>query len=474
MSWVPQALVVLQVAILGYFIVVNGTYLVFGIVAFADLVNYRLRVWHGDLRRILSASAYRPISMLVPCYNERETIAANVRSLLTLNYPQVEIVVVNDGSTDDTIAVLRSAFRLVAAPAATRVQIPTRPVLAVYRSLDHPHLMVIDKENGGKSDALNAGLNAASYPLVCSIDADSVLESDALLRVARILHDDASVVAVGGIVRVLNGSLVEEGAVTETRVPSRWLERFQALEYIRGFLAGRRALAKMDSLLIISGAFGLFRKQPVIDVGGFSDATVCEDMELVVRLQRELRRRKRPGRVTFVPDPVCWTQVPSDLRSLLRQRDRWQRGLLESLWMHRGMFANPRYRGVGLIGLPYYTLVEALGPGIELLGYLLIPVLWFFGLLQVWFAVLFFLLAVLFGIVLSILSLLTDDLLFKRFSRPSDLLRLIAAAHLEFLGYRQLLVLRRSLSYLTVFLRRRHWGQVKRSRFVAPAKPATA
>ncbi len=461
---VPELLIIVQLVILVYFVAVNATYLTFGAVAFFDLITYRLRVWRGDLHNILSASAFRPISILVPCHNERETIVANVRSLLTLSYPQFEIVVINDGSADDTLDVLRAAFHLASVPTATRVQIPTGKVHGVYRSLDHSNLVVLDKENGGKSDALNAGINAATYPLFCSIDADSILEPDALLRVSRILHDDLQVVAVGGIVRVLNGCKVEEGRVVETRVPSRWLERFQVLEYVRGFLAGRRALSKLNALLIISGAFGLFRKQPVIDLGGFNPDTVCEDMELIVRLHRQMRLRGQEGKVTFVPDPVCWTQVPSDLGSLLRQRDRWQRGLLESMWMHRGMFLNPKYRGVGLIGMPYYFFIEALGPLVELVGYVLIPLLYFFGMLQVWFAVLFFILAVLFGIMLSVMSLLTDDLLFKRFTRPRELVSLILAAHMEFLGYRQLLVLRRSFAYVTVFFRRRLWGEQVRRR----------
>ena len=447
---------------LAYFLILNCTYLLFTFISFHDLRRYRARVWRGDLRALLSDSSYLPVSILVPAHNERNTVVANVRSLLTATYPEFEVVVINDGSTDDTMERLHEAFDLMEVPPATCVSIDTQPVRGVYRSLDHPNLVVVDKENGGKSDALNAGINVSSYPLFCTIDADSLLESDALLRVARSFAEDDRIIASGGIVRVLNGSVVKHGQVVEVRAPRTPMLLCQSLEYVRGFLAGRTALAKMNCLLIISGAFGLFRKAPVLEVGGYQTKTVCEDMELVVRLHKETRRRKRNGRVVFVPDPVCWTQIPADWKSLLRQRDRWQRGLLESLWMHRTMFLNPRYGAVGLIGFPFYVLFEALGPLIEVSGYLLLPILYVTGHLNGPFVIMFLLLAVLFGIVLSVTALILDDLLFRRYARTSDLLKMIAASVLEYLGFKQLLSLRRALASLGVFRRSGHWGKIER------------
>jgi cellulose synthase/poly-beta-1,6-N-acetylglucosamine synthase-like glycosyltransferase len=452
----------LQLVILVYFVVVNIVYMVFTGVAFFDLISYRWRVWRGDLRVILSEASYRPISVLVPCHNEEETIVANIRGLLTLGYPEFEIIIINDGSTDETLPVLQRAFGLFPVPSATQVRIETQPIRRVCRSLDHPNLLLVDKEQGGKSDALNAGLNVCSYPLFCSIDADSLLESDALLRVSRVLQEDFEIVAAGGIIRVLNGTVVEGGRVTEVRAPRRLLPRFQALEYVRGFLAGRRTLSKLNALLIISGAFGLFRKDPVIEVGGYRPDTVGEDMELIARLHRHARREDRRARVAFVPDPVCWTQVPSDVRSLLRQRDRWHRGLLETLWFHRGLFLNPRYGRIGLIAMPYYLFIEALGPVVETLGYVLIPVLFLLGALNPTFALLFFILAVLYGIILSVTALIIDDLLFSRYRSAGDLLRMIVAALIEFIVYRQVLAFTRSLAWVTVFLRRRRWGEMRR------------
>ncbi|MEW6363561.1 MAG: glycosyltransferase [Acidobacteriota bacterium] len=457
-----------QLVILIYFLALNSAYLSFTVIAFFDLVKYRRKLYRGDLRVVLTENAYRPISILVPAHNERETIVSNVRSLLALGYPEFEIIVINDGSTDDTVDVLRQAFGLFLVPAATRVAIKSKPFKAVYRSLDHPSLVVVDKENGGKSDALNAGLNVASYPLYCSIDADSLLESDAVLRVARAFAEDERIVAAGGIVRVLNGSVVSEGRVVEAQSPGRPMLLAQALEYIRGFLTGRTALARLNSLMIISGAFGIFRKDAVIAAGGYRRDTVCEDMELIVRLHRRSRERKEPGKVIFVPDPICWTQIPSDWRSLLRQRDRWQRGLLESLWMHRRMFLNPRYGSAGLIAMPYYTLFEAIGPLVEAFGYLFIVALWLLGRLETEFAVLFFLFAILYDIVLTVGALILDDLLFRRYSRTFDLARMIAGSFMAYLGYRQILAFQRSLSFVTVFIKRRKWEKVKRQA-ISPA-----
>jgi len=247
----------------------------------------------------------------------------------------------------------------------------------------------------------------------------------------------------------------------------------QSLEYVRGFRAGRTALARLNRLLIISGAFGLFRKDAVLAIGSYRTDTVCEDMALVVRLHRETRRSGKPGRVMFVPDSVCWTQIPSDWKSLLRQRDRWQRGLLESLWMHRTMFLNPRYGSVGLIGFPFYVLFEALGPVIEVSGYLLLPILYSSGNLNGPFVVLFLLLAVLFGIVLSVTALILDDLLFRRYARTADLLKMIAATVVEYFGYRQLLATRRAFAAINVFRRKGHWGKIEREA-IAPTKRRAA
>ena len=455
---------VLEIAILVYFSVVNVSYLAFTVVAFVDLISYRWRVWRGELRSVLAETAAKPMSILVPCHDEERTVVATLSSLLALGYPEYEVIVINDGSTDGTLEVLRREFDLVAMPDAVRVQVPSRPIRTVYRSTTHPDLVVVDKERGGKSDALNAGINVSRFPLYCGIDADSVLEADALLHVGRLMELEPDVMAAGGIVRVLNGSVIEHGRVAQVRAPRGFLPLIQSIEYVRAFLTGRAAMASLNALMILSGAFAVFRKERVIAAGGYDVSTVCEDLELVVRLHRRADEDDRPGRVVFLPEPICWTQVPSDLGSLMRQRDRWHRGLLETLWMHRRMMFNASYGSRGLIGLPYYLVIEALAPLVETLGYLLLIVLAIAGLLQPWFAIAFLILAVLYGVILSVGALIVDDLLFRRYERLSDILRLIIAGAVEHLGIRQLLTLRRALSFVTVFGRgsRGSWGRIER------------
>lgn len=459
----------LQVAILVYFAAINTVYLVFTIIAFLDLLSFDRRSRRRGIGDLVSGTTFKPISIIIPAHNEQQTIVSNVYSILEVGYPEFEVIVVNDGSDDETMGELKDSFSLFPVTDATRQQIETRRVRGIYRSLDNPNLTVVDKDQGGKSDALNAGINVSVFPLFCSIDADSLLNSDALLRIAKPFVEDDRIVAAGGIVRVLNGSIVEKHRVVASRAPNTFLLLCQAIEYVRGFLTGRTALARLNSLLIISGAFGLFQKRAIIEAGGYDTTTVCEDMEIVVRLHRIARENGRVAKQIFVPDPVCWTQVPEDWGSLLRQRDRWQRGLIETLWMHKKMFLNPKYGAVGMIAMPFYAFFEAIGPVVEIFGYLLIPILLLSGRFDMTFALLFFALAILYNIMLSLLALIVDDLLFLRYDRARDLGKMTLSAFLEFIGYRQVLAARRAIAFFTGLFRRRHWGHIKRTSISSPA-----
>jgi cellulose synthase/poly-beta-1,6-N-acetylglucosamine synthase-like glycosyltransferase len=352
-------------------------------------------------------------------------------------------------------------FRLDKTERGIQLTLKHRVVKQVFISLDYPHLVVIDKENGGKSDALNAGINASSYPIFCSIDADSLLEGDALLRAARVFVEDKRIVATGGIVRVLNGSKVENGAVTEIRAPKKAIECFQAVEYIKGFLSGRTAWNQLGSLLIISGAFGIFRKDVVLSIKGYRD-TVGEDMDLVVRIHKYCHERNLPYKIVFIPDPICYTQVPSDYRSLLRQRNRWHRGLVDSLLYSRQMFLNPRYGTVGFFGYLYFGFLEGLGPVIEFLGYLGFIVLYLFGHVNSDFALLFFVIAILWSMWINIVSVLLDGVLYKRYRSIRDLLKLCFFGFLEMLGYRQLITMERMIA--TFMFWKKDWGKARRHR----------
>ncbi len=451
----------LQLFILLYFFFVNSLYTSFIFISLFHIFKYAILVRKEKLEFMLSNALYRPISIIVPAYNEQETIVSNIKSLLRLHYPEFELVVVNDGSTDNTLEELKKHFRLVKIEKPVRKVLEHKPIKDIYISLDYPNLIVVDKENGGKADALNCGINVSSYPLFCCIDADSLLEEEALLRASQLFVEDKLIIATGGAVRILNGCKVKDGRVVEIKAPPKAIEKFQVIEYTRGFLSGRTAWNIFNSLLIISGAFGIFRKDMVIKIGGYRH-TVGEDMDLVVRLHKYCLENNIPYRIIFVPDPICWTQAPSDLKSLLKQRNRWHRGLIDSLWYSKKMFLNPKYKWVGLLGYPYFVFVEALGPIIEFLGYLGVVLFYLFGFLSRDFALLFFLVAFGWGILINIGSLLLDNLLFRRYGSLSDILKLILFSFLEMFGYRQIIVMERFVATFQFWYRA--WGKPKRKK----------
>ena len=456
---------VFDVAVLIYFVAINTLYLVFTVVAYFRLQALRRRWTPRALEGVMRSPATPGISLIAPAHNEEATIAESLRSLRMLNYPLFEIVVVNDGSKDRTLEVAAATFELARAPVSHPQPIPTRPVRGVYRSLTNNDLVLIDKENGGKADAINAGINAARYPLVCVMDADSLLEEHALTRAVLPFLEDPSTLAAGGIIRIVNGCRVEHGRVTDVRLPPSPLATFQVVEYLRAFLSGRVAQSAFNALLIISGAFGIFRRDAVVECGGLRHDTIGEDMELVVRLHRLYRERRRPYRIVFLPDPVCWTEAPEDTKVLSRQRNRWQRGTLQVLNFHRRMIGNPRYGLVGLLAMPYYLVFEALGPIVEVAGYLVTAVAVAFGLLDVVFAELLFLSAVLYGAMISVAAVLLEELSFRRYPRVSDLLRLCAYAVLENFGYRQLTTWWRFQGIVDYLRGRQSWGAMTRKGF---------
>ena len=434
-------IVIAQIAatlIIGAGLLQNGVYLLQLVIAQRALASDPPEPHIRTLWRRSVADA-PPIALLAPAYNEAQTIENSTRSLLALDYPEFEIIVINDGSKDDTLGVLTRAFALASVERDYDAPLAHAPIRAIYRSAVSERLIVIDKENGGKADALNAGLNLARAPLVCSMDADSILEPDALLRAAQpFVEDPQNVIATGGTVRIANGCIVSEGRVTEVGVSTNIWALLQTVEYLRAFLLARLAWSKIGALTIVSGAFGLFRRSVLIEIGGYALKTVGEDMELIVRLHRHFREQKRPYRIAFVPEPVCWTEAPETLSVLARQRARWQRGALETFTKHRDMLFNPRYGRVGALGLGQVLLFDVMGPIIELGGYVLMPLLWLLGLLSVDYMLAYLALTFALGVAISVGSLALEEAELRRFPKARDLIVLALAAVLENFGYRQL------------------------------------
>ena len=453
--------------VLFYMFSINGIYFVLMLVGFFELLRYRFIRRDPEEDGALELSALvPPISILAPAYNEAATVRESVRAMLMLRYSEFEVIVINDGSSDDTLKLLIEEFHLYKSARYYETTLKSKPIRAVYESMDPIRLAVVDKENGGKADSLNAGINVARYPLVCAVDSDSVLEGNALLKVARPFFEEPhQVLAVGGIVRVANGCQISAGQIEKVDLPSSWMARFQVVEYFRAFLGGRVAFSAFNCLLVISGAFGLFLKSAVLAVGGYQTSTVGEDMELVVRLHRWARENGKKYKIVFRPDPVCWTEVPQSLKILKRQRNRWQRGTIETVWAHKRMIANPRYGFLGLFAFPYFVLFEMLGPLVELTGYVLTGVGLYLGLFHWRIALLFFLAAVLYGMILSIASVVLEELTTRRYPGVWNLVGLIIAGGVENFGFRQILTVCRALAFIDILRGNKAWGKMERKGF---------
>lgn len=471
MSVVAGFLVGLEWAVLGYFVLSNAFQSLLLAGAGAEMVRHRRTVWNDRTQRLLGSAATPQVSVLAPAFNEAATVAGSVRALLTLSYPNLEVVVINDGSSDDTLGVLLTQFDLQPVHPIFRRHVETQPICAVYRSRRHRGLVVVDKLNGGKADSLNAGLNLAAGQLVCAIDADTLIEPDAFLRIVRPFITDDDTVAAGATIRVVNGSTVRDGRVVGARAPRRLLPGIQAVEYLRSFLFGRLGWNRLGGNLIVSGAFGMFRRDAVLAAGGYRHDTVGEDMELVVRLRRRGIELGGQRQVTFVPDPIAWTEVPESATVLGRQRDRWQRGLADVLWRHRLLVLNPRYGSLGLVVMPYFVVVELVGPVLEALGLVGLAVALAARAVDLPFAAMFFLVAYGWGLLLTVSALLMHQLSANDPFPARDLPVMLGWCLLESVGYRQLTVVWRVRGLWRYLRGRTEWGAMVRVGFEPPPPP---
>ncbi len=488
---------VLEILIISYFILYNTINLFLMLVAWIK-VRFFLRLKAiGTLQNLYDSSSTPDVSIIVPAYNEQETIVESVRALMNLYYPRYEIVIINDGSTDGTLEELKAAFSFGRRKLGYESVVPTRPIRDSYEAApagDVTRLILLDKENGGKADALNAGLNAALAPYVCCIDADSIFARDSLLEVMQpMVEDPDGIAACGGQVGVANGCTIEDGRIIDVRLPDNSLARFQVVEYMRSFTAGRTALVTLNSLLILSGVSAVFRKSLLFDVGGFlsgrltsrivkeycgsSKETICEDMEIIVRLQRYLLEKEIPAKVHFLPYPITLSQVPERVVDYGRQRDRWFRGLGQVLFYHRKMLFNPRYRQVGLFAMPYQFLFEFLGPLVEVMGYVLLPLLFLAGIVSTEHLLLFFAVSILYGTLLSIGAVLMglwtegqladgrNSVALFRYGGFVNALVLVGYATLSMLGYRQMQLYYLCKGFVGFLKGRQTWGKFKREGF---------
>jgi cellulose synthase/poly-beta-1,6-N-acetylglucosamine synthase-like glycosyltransferase len=456
-----QALRVVNVVLAFYFIAGNGTYTLLMLVSVFSVWLHSQTGGSEELQRLLESPVNPPVTVIIPAFNEEDIIVQSVRSTLKAEYPGLEVLVVDDGSTDATVERLIAAFELVQVDLIYRQPLPTQPIRGFYLSRRITNLTVISKKNGGKPDALNSGINLCRTPYFCTLDADCILERDALLRLMRpVLASPVNTVVSGGVVRVMNGCDVEEGQVARIGLPRKGLERFQVVEYLRSFLLGRTGWDLLGGTLIVSGAFALFHRQTVVEAEGFCTDTVTEDVELIFRLHRWAREQKRRLLMSFISDPVCWVQCPSSVRMLARQRRRWQMGLCQTLWKNSSMHFNRQYGVVGLLSFPFHAYIETLGAAVEFVGYLAIPLTLLLGIALPPSYLPVLMLGLTYAAFLSISSVVLEDLTHRRYSSLKDFFTLLLYAVLENFGYRQLIVWFRVQGYLKFHAGSRQWEKV--------------
>jgi biofilm PGA synthesis N-glycosyltransferase PgaC len=411
------------------------SYLLLGIFSALALRKYLRKNSYVNYNSLVLSPLSPKISIIAPAYNESSTIVDNIRTLLSLYYNNFEVILVNDGSTDDTFAKIKEVFDLVRVNYYFDYRIPCERIKGVYKSKDpsYNRLTIIDKNNGGKADSLNAGINICKSSLFVSIDADSIIEPDSILKMVKpfLEEKDRKVIGTGGVIRIVNSCDVELGHIRNIHVPKKILPRLQVLEYTRAFLLGRMAWSHLDGLMLISGAMGIFDRETVIKAGGYSIKTVGEDMELVLRMRRYMAEHKIKYEVTYIPDPLCWTQVPADLTSLHKQRTRWTRGLVESLRTHRKMFFNKTYHKLGLLGYPYWFFFEWLAPLIAFSGFVYTIFLILRHALNWPFYLLLFIFVYTFAVLLSTWAILFEEITFHKYKKKRDVFKLLASALVE-------------------------------------------
>lgn len=451
-----------------YAITISIAYVLLAIFSARALNHYMKKNKFVDYNNILTSPLSPSVSLIAPAYNEEKNIVENIRSLLSVHYNNIEIIIVNDGSKDNTMQAMIDAYHLQKVDYYVNIQVPCKEILGVYKSSNKAFkkLVVVDKENGGKSDALNAGINVAENELITCIDVDCIVEQGAILKMVKpFMEEDKKVIATGGVIRIANSCVIEDGRLIDIKVPEKIIPRFQVVEYIRAFLLGRMAWSKLNGLLLISGALGLFDKRIVIECGGYEHKTVGEDMELVVRMRRYMTDNKRKYKVVYIPDPLCWTEAPDDYKILARQRNRWMRGTIETLWFHRKIFFNPKYGLLGVLSYPFWFFYEWLAPIVEFLGLLYFIFLISIGYSNWVFFLLLFFTVYFFAITISILSLVYEEFSYRQYKKHSEILKLIGTLVLEPLIYHPRTVWWSLRGNIDKIRGRKSWGDMSRKGF---------
>jgi cellulose synthase/poly-beta-1,6-N-acetylglucosamine synthase-like glycosyltransferase len=455
-----------------YSFLLVSLYIFIGYFSIGETIGHLRKNSFTDFRLLASSPLAPSVSIIAPAFNEGATIIENVRSLLSIYYSNLEVIIINDGSTDDCLDKLIDVYHLKKVNEFVRYAIPTKPIKAIYKSTNpvYKKLVVIDKVNGGKADALNTGINIAKNDYIVAIDVDCILEQDALLKIVKPLMEETSkrVIASGGVVRIANSCIIQDVSLVKVVLPKKYLPRMQALEYIRAFLLGRMAWTRLNGLLLISGAFGAFDKDLVIKCGGYNPKTVGEDMELVVRMRRYMEEKKEPYQVKYIPDPLCWTEAPSSFKILGRQRNRWMRGTIETLRAHKTMFFNANYGVMGMLSYPYWFFFEMLAPLVEAFGFITFLFLAIVGLIEwnFFFSILLFVVS--FGFLFSTFAILMEVMSYHQYKKRTEILKLLLVALSEPFIFHPFIVWSSLKGVVDYIRKKKTWGIMTREGFKRP------
>jgi len=469
----PIIIEILNWLIFAYACALFISYVLISLLSTSELKKYHIRNRYSDFLKILSFQKLPSVSIIAPAHNEEKTIVENINCLLSLKYKDFEIIIVNDGSKDQTLNKIIKYFDLVKTNIFYESQIQTKAVRGIYKSRNkaYNHLTIIDKENGGKADALNAGLNYAHNDLFLAVDVDSILEPDALLRMVKPFMEETKVkvIASGGVVRVANSCEIENGRIKKVNFPKNRWAKYQTIEYFRAFTLGRMAWSRINGLLIISGAFGMFDRQTALAAGGYDTSTVGEDLELVVRMRRYMHEvEKKKYKIAFIPDPLCWTEVPESIKILSRQRNRWTRGAIETIRKHIKMAFNPKYGRIGLISFPYWIFFEWLAPIIQFLGIGYVILLTIFGLLDLKVFLIMTLFVLSFAVMYSFFSVLLEAIYYNKYKHVTYLANLLFLSVMEMFVYQPMNMIFALLGNIDYFFKkknRQNWGNMTRKGF---------
>lgn len=450
-------------------IFIFGSYILLSVFSALSMLKYIRKNSFVDYKVLLSSPLAPSISVIAPAFNEGKTIINNIRSLMSLHYNDFEVIIINDGSTDNSLEKIVKAYDLVKQDFVYEEKIPTSEIRGIYKSRNKAFnkLIVIDKVNGGKSDALNAGINFSQKDYIAAVDVDCVLEADALLIMAKpfLEETDKLIIASGGVIRIANSCKIEDGKITEVKLPRKFLPRVQVLEYTRSFLMGRMAWSRLNGLLLVSGAFGMFNRDVVVKIGGYNTALVGEDMELIVRMRRYMAEQKQKYKVIYIPDPLCWTEVPATLKVLGRQRDRWTRGTMESIFIHFKLFFNPKYGTLGTMGHPYWFFFEWLAPLFEFIGIIYFITIAILGFPNWPFFFLLLGVVYFFAVTLTHWAILFEELSFHRYTKKRDVIKMLFTSMLEPIFYHPFILIFTIRGNFKYFIGEKTWGAMDRVGF---------